>query len=124
MGYDVSPNVNKGRDLIVDGKKVEVKGSTLSSSFNNEFQFKFMQIRMNSDWDEMILLAVWPRDCRMFSLSRDAVQHYIDTGVIVRQHGGEGSNNDTFIFIGDPAGLDMSVEVEPKVKPVKGDLVA
>ena len=60
MGYDVSPNVNKGHDLIVDGKKVEVKGSTLSSSFNNEFQFKFMQIRMNSDWDEICLLYTSP----------------------------------------------------------------
>ena len=123
LGYDAKKSKAIEYDIVLDEVKTELKGSTLSKDYFGNVDFKFLQIRMEQDWDQLMLIAFWPLDCRMFTLSKEDVQHYIDAGVFTKQHGGQASNNDLYMYNGDPAKLDRAVEVTSKVaNPTKGQL--
>ena len=117
MGYDVQPNQTAEYDRVINGKRVEIKGSSLAADKN----FKFHQIRLNDDYDQLLLICFWPLDCRMFILEKDDISK---SKMVTNDHGGDRWESGMIKLIGNPANCEYCQEVGSLVEsPVKGVLV-
>lgn len=77
-------------DLLIDNSPVEVKLSCL----NNSGYFKWLQIRLDDDYDYLYLLSIYPNDIKMYKISKEKLVELSNSGVLKNQHGG--SRNKTF----------------------------
>lgn len=95
LGYTVESPINKNHDRIINGRKAEIKSSTLN---NNTEKFSFLQIRPAQDYEYMILQAFLPGELRMFEIEKEEIKVLISEGTIKPQHGGKEGNSGTFMW--------------------------
>lgn len=99
-GHAVSRAVNKHHDRMVDGRKSEIKGSTITKGSDD--CFSFLQIRPAQDYDDMILETFWfDGTVRFYRMDKTAVLTLVSQGVFVAQHGGKAGNSGTYSYNGN-----------------------
>lgn len=104
LGKTVKRAIDSDYDRIVDGSRVEIKGSFLWAGTSS---FKWQQIRPNQKYDYIVFVAVYPEcvkfyastkaDCDIFVTQQDSSGNYI-----YNQHGGISTNSGTFAIMGEP----------------------
>tara|TARA_Y100000310_G_C20610498_1_gene777738 strand:+ start:228 stop:770 length:543 start_codon:yes stop_codon:yes gene_type:complete len=91
---------NSDHDRIINGIKVEIKGSTLWGSGSH---FRFQQIRANQDYDMIIFVSVFPDKIEFHYADKDTITKNLmirdnDGNWPNNQHGGKGTNSGTFFI--------------------------
>ena len=98
MGKSVGKPQNTDHDRIVDGKKVEIKGSSLNKNSDN---FSFLQIRPNQDYEVMYFSMFYPNEFVIMSMDKETILKNIKNGVFKKQHGGNKADSGTFLYYGN-----------------------
>lgn len=93
-GRIVLPPLTSDHDRLVDGAKIEVKGSFL---WEGSDHFRWQQIRVDQDYDILAVLAFYPDRLEMFGCSHAAAKQHLtvqdaDGNWIHNQHGGKKVN--------------------------------
>lgn len=96
----VEKPVNTDHDRIVDGVKVEIKGSTITK--DSDGNFSFLQIRPAQDYDFLVLETFWfDGTIKFHKISKQAIMELIEKRVFVPQHGGTKGKSGTFCYNGN-----------------------
>jgi hypothetical protein len=96
----VEKSNNTEHDRIADGKKLEVKGSTITK--NSDDCFSFLQIRPDQDYDFLILETFWfDGNIKFYKISKQNVISMIENGLFKKQHGGKKAESRTFCYNGN-----------------------
>lgn len=103
IGYKVSKPESTDYDRIVDGEKVEIKGSTLNKGTDN---FSFLQIRPNQDYDLMYFSMFYPNEFVIMAMTKEQIKENIDKKVFKNQHGGKKGNSGTYCYYGNRETLE------------------
>ena len=99
-GMQVSRAINSDHDRIVDGRKFEIKGSTITKGTDDVFSF--LQIRPAQDYEFLILETFWFDGTIMYHrIPKSDIALLIDRRVFKPQHGGSRGNSGTFCYNGD-----------------------
>jgi len=99
-GLIVEKAKNTDHDLIVSGKKLEVKGSTITKDTDD--CFTFLQIRPDQEYDFLVLETFWfDGAIKFFKISKEKVLDMIDAKLFKKQHGGNKAKSRTFCFNGN-----------------------
>lgn len=98
LGYDVNYDVpnNGGYDMIVDGKKTEIKFS-LASTRNFIWQFTFNHIGFKKDWEQIIFVGI-NGDMNIHIVKYD--KDNLPQDLLSKQQGGKKGDNDDFMCSG------------------------
>jgi len=104
-GLRVTKGTSSNHDFIVNGLKVEVKGSFL---WGQGTGYKFQQIRTNQDYDILIFLALHPSQIEIYGCTavraKENLEIQDERGLwIYNQHGGNKVNSGTFQVFGFPS---------------------
>lgn len=102
QGRDVKPALSTDYDRLVDGKRVEIKGSFL---WGNRGYFRWQQIRANQEYDYILCLSFFPDRLEVHYASKeDAIKHLSkadENGNFPHnQHGGMGYDSGTYYMQG------------------------
>lgn len=126
LRYKTKKRTSTDHDVILENKKVEIKGSTLRR--NCEEEFTFLQIRPYQDYEEMLFTCFYPHKVEMWLLDKQAINDNIVNGMSVKgradiyikaQHGGsKAQGNDTFCFMGHPSRLGATPVLMKELEPV------
>lgn len=103
IGYIVSKPKSTDYDRIVNGKKVEIKGSTLNKGTDN---FSFLQIRPDQDYDLMYFSMFYPNEFVIMAMTKKQIKENIDKKVFKKQHGGNKANSGTYCYYGNRETLE------------------
>lgn len=103
IGYIVSRPINTDHDRIVDGLKVEIKGSTLNK---NTDHFSFLQIRPSQDYDVIYFSMFYPDRLVIMAMSKDKIKENISLNIFKKQHGGEKADSGTYMYYGTCESLE------------------
>jgi len=105
------------RIFIVNQKEVkfEVKGSMLWGETGTTF--KFQQIRVDQDYDQLIFLCVYPDSIRFYTSPKEEVTKYVDVQNDkgewpFNQHGGKRVRSGTFAIQGLPSDFPFMEELD------------
>lgn len=104
LGFDVKPSDSTEHDIVVDSRKLEIKGSTLAKGTNN---FSFLQIRPSQDYDGILFALFYPDKLEMLVMEKEDVVKYCNDGTFTKQHLGNGSASGTFLYYGNAESLKM-----------------
>ena len=96
LNYLVSQRSSVGNDLIVNGKKIEIK----LSCYNKSGYFKWLQIRPDDDFDYLYLISVYPNNIKLYAFSKCQVLKLCDDNILKNQHGGVKNNNYNIKYLG------------------------
>ena len=96
-GLDVSASPDSDADMVVDGARVEVKGSTLWETGTYTFQ----QIR-DQNYRVLVCLGISPFDAHCWAIPKQEIMRLWSSGEIRSQHGGIKGTDTAWITI-DPA---------------------
>lgn len=104
-GLVVTKGTSTDHDFIVNGLKVEVKGSFLWGQ--GDQGYKFQQIRTSQDYDIIIFLALHPSGIFIYGCTAAAAKENLEIQDergcwIHNQHGGNKVNSGTFQVFGFP----------------------
>jgi hypothetical protein len=104
-GYEVKKASSSDHDRIINGKKVEIKGSLL---WGEGTHFRWQQIRTNQDYDVVCFVAIYPDRIEFHGATKDVVKSNVEVQNskgewIYNQHGGKKVNSGTFCIDGMPA---------------------
>lgn len=95
----VQKSVNTDHDRIVDGVKIEIKGSTVTK--DSDDRFSFLQIRPAQDYDFLVLETFWfDGTIKFYRISKQEIIELIEKRVFVPQHGGNNGKSGTFCYNG------------------------
>lgn len=103
IGYKVSKPTSTDHDRIVDGIKVEIKGSTLVKDKNF---FSFLQIRPDQDYDVMYFSMFYPDRLVIMAMNKVKINENISHRIFKEQHGGEGADSGTYCYYGNAESLE------------------
>jgi hypothetical protein len=114
-GHKVEKAVNSDHDRIVNGKKYEIKGSTITKGTDDTFSF--LQIRPAQDYDFLIFETFWfDGTMKFFKIDKETVHKLVQNKIFKPQHGGNIGNSGTFCYNGNLDPFDdffwFSVKVE------------
>ena len=98
LGHKVEKPTSTDHDCIVDGEKVEIKGSMLTKGSNDKFSF--LQIRPAQDYEKVLFLCISFDKVEVYTLTKAEILERIDSGIIKKQHGGNNANSGTFCYNG------------------------
>ena len=98
LGYSLKRPVSTDHDIIVNGQKVEIKGSTLVMNKN---VFSFLQIRPDQDYEKIVFILAYPKELKMVEMDKKNILNNIENGIFRKQHGGKKSNSGTFCYYGN-----------------------
>jgi len=103
-GKKVEKPKNSDHDRIVDGLKVEIKGSFM---WDKGTHFRWQQIRPAQDYDVMVFVAVYHSSICFFYADKDTIKKHVmvvneKNEWIYNQHGGKKVNSGTFFLDGMP----------------------
>lgn len=99
-GMTVEKPTNTDHDRIVNGEKLEVKGSTITKASDD--CFSFLQIRPDQDYEFLVLETFWfDGTIKFYKVAKRDVMNMIETGVFKKQHGGNKAESRTFCYNGD-----------------------
>ena len=104
QGYNVTKSQNSDHDRVVNGKKLEIKGSML---WGEGTHFRWQQIRTSQDYDVMCFVAIYPDRIELYGATKDVVKCNLEVqddrgNWIYNQHGGKRTNSGTFVIDGMP----------------------
>lgn len=104
QGYNVTKSQNSDHDRVVNGKKLEIKGSML---WGEGTHFRWQQIRTSQDYDVMCFVAIYPDRIELYGATKDVVKYNLEVqddrgNWIYNQHGGKRTNSGTFVIDGMP----------------------
>ena len=107
QGCVVTKPINSDHDRIVDGVKVEIKGSFL---WGDGSHFRWQQIRTNQDYDVVVFIAVYPDRIEFYQADKQTIKDNIEVQDsegkwIYNQHGGQRVNSGCFCIDGFPSCL-------------------
>jgi hypothetical protein len=84
-------------DRIVNGVKVEIKGSTITKGSNNKFTF--CQIRPDQEYDFLVFMTFWfDNTVMMHTIPKEDVLKFIKDKTFTKQHGGKSGKSGTFMY--------------------------
>jgi hypothetical protein len=104
QGYEVKRSKNSDYDRIVNGKRVEIKGSLL---WGDGTHFRWQQIRPRQDYDVVCFVAFFPNRVEFHGATKREVCYNIEVQDekgfwTFNQHGGKRVNSGTFAIDGFP----------------------
>lgn len=102
LGYTVEKPLSTDHDRIINGKKVEIKGSTLNK---NTDHFSFLQIRPDQDYESMYFVMFYPNELVIMEMTKDVVLENIRNGKFKKQHGGNKAQSGTYLYYGNRESL-------------------
>lgn len=102
LGHTVSKPLNTDHDRLVDGYKVEIKGSTLNK---NTDHFSFLQIRPDQDYDKIYFTMCYPDELVIMEMTKAKVLENIQNGNFKKQHGGNKADSGTYLYYGNRESL-------------------
>ena len=107
MGWKISKPTNSDHDTVINGKKVEIKGSFRWVVDGELTHYRWQQIRPSQDYEYMVFLAVDPKDIRFYCASKQEVSDFVTIqdekgNFPYNQHGGMTMNSGTYRIDGFP----------------------
>ena len=102
-GYSISNRINVDHDFVMNGLKVELKGSTEVNKSHREFSI--LQIRPSDDYDILMMALYAPEGLSICTLTKADISALIQNRYkgFDRQHGGANKGDSyTWQFHGDP----------------------
>ena len=107
FGWKVSKPENTEHDTIINGKKVEIKGSFRWVVDGKLTNFCWQQIRPSHDFEYIVFLAVDPRKCEFYCGTKQEVTDFVtiqdsNGNYPYNQHGGMTMNSGTYRIDGMP----------------------
>ena len=122
-GYKIATHTDTDYDMVMDGKKCEIKGSTVIKGHNDKFSF--LQIRPEQQYDELVFSCFYFDKLEIYKISKQRVMELVELGrddnnkgkrgrakkgetkptVVARfkkQHGGNDAESGTFCYHGNP----------------------
>ena len=104
---------NTQHDRIISGLKKEIKGSFL---WGEGTHFRWQQIRVDDDYDQVIFMAAYPDRIELYEADKDIVKKKLcvqdaDGNWPYNQHGGKTKNSGTFFIDGFPQDFDWMRKV-------------
>lgn len=117
-GYIVEKPSHTDHDRIVNGLKMEIKGSFMWGSSEG---FRWQQIRSNQDYDFICFLAVYPYSLDLKGAPKSVVLKEVATPTgeglyIHNQHGGKTKNSGTYFIQGPIKDFPWLEEVEDVIE--------
>jgi hypothetical protein len=82
---DICKRSSVENDTVINNKKIEVKLSCL----NGTGCFKWLQIRLDDDFDYLFLISVYPNEIKTYKFSKDYLLDLEKDNIIKNQHGGK-----------------------------------
>ena len=106
-GWKVSKPENSDHDTVINGKKVEIKGSFLWVVDGKLTHYRWQQIRPSQDYEYMVFLALDPRKCEFYCSTKQEVSDFVtiqdsNGNYPYNQHGGVSMNSGTYMIQGLP----------------------
>ena len=106
-GWRVSKPKNSDHDTVINGKKVEIKGSFRWVVDGELKHYRWQQIRPSQDYDYIVFLAVDPKNIRFYCASKQEVSDFVtiqdsNGNFPYNQHGGMTVNSGCFRIDGFP----------------------
>lgn len=98
LGHNVEKPTSTDHDCIVDGKKMELKGSMVNKGTDD--RFSFLQIRPAQDYEVIGFLCIYFDRVEFHTMTKDEVLAKIEQGVFGKQHGGNKANSGTYCYNG------------------------
>ena len=103
----VSKPKNTEHDTVINGKKVEIKGSFRWVVDGELKHYRWQQIRPSQDYEYIVFLALDPNKCRFYCGSKQEISDFVSIqdsngNYPYNQHGGVGVNSGTFMIQGFP----------------------
>ena len=92
--FNVQRSPDSEADRVVEGKRIEIKFSTLWEAG----QYVFQQIR-NQNYEIIVFLGVSPNDAHCWVLPKLKVMELWHTGVICGQHTGQGGGDTAWVHL-------------------------
>ena len=104
---------NSQHDRIIDGLKKEIKGSFL---WGEGTHFRWQQIRVDDDYDQVIFMAAYPDRIELYEADKQTIKDMLsvqdaDGNWPYNQHGGKTKNSGTFFIDGFPQDFDWMRKV-------------
>ena len=97
MGFTVTRTGDSDADRVIEGKRCEIKGSTLWK----DGRYRFQQVR-DQNYDSMVCLGVSPFGAHCWVIPKSAILAARKSGDIRPQHGGQ-AGRDTGWFAVNPS---------------------
>jgi hypothetical protein len=112
---EVKKPISSDHDRIVDGKKFEIKGSTITQGTDDTFSF--LQIRPAQDYDYLILETFWfDGKIQFYKISKKDVLKLVSNNTFKKQHGGNKAKSGTFSYNGKMSVFEKYFWFDLKVK--------
>lgn len=102
LGFDVAKPTSSQHDRIVDGRKIEIKGSMLARDSET---FSFLQIRPNQEYDGIFFSMLYPDEVVIMEMDKAQILSNVQKGVFKSQHGGKSGNSGTYCYYGEKNSL-------------------
>jgi len=107
LGFKVSKPENTDHDTVINGKKVEIKGSFRWVVDGVLTHFRWQQIRPSQDYEYMIFLALDPLKCEFYCGEKQEIADFVTIqdehgNYPYNQHGGMTVNSGTYRIDGFP----------------------
>lgn len=102
IGFKVEKPTSSQHDRIINGRKVEIKGSMLARDSNT---FSFLQIRPNQEYDAIFFSMFYPDEIIIMEMDKKQIVENVKAGVFKSQHGGKSGNSGTYCYYGEKNSL-------------------
>lgn len=96
-GLNVTRTGDSDADRVIEGLRIEIKGSTLWKAG----RYKFQQLR-DQNYDAAICLGISPFDAHCWTIPKNEIMRRWDEGDISSQHGGSAGTDTAWIDL-DPS---------------------
>jgi len=117
LGATVEKPTSSEHDVIINGIKVEVKGSTL---WGEGTHFRFQQIRSGQDYDVIVFVSVFPDRIEFHHADKRTVMENLEVqdengNWPHNQHGGKSKNSGTFFIDCFPSKVEWMKDLEGQI---------
>lgn len=116
LGIEVCKSKSSDYDCLVEGLKVEIKGSFLWEGTSG---FKFQQIRTKQNYDMIVFVSVYPSHIEIHGCSKNTAKHHLEVKdssgkYVYQQHGGKRGTGSLFWWSGYPDKTSWMTKITSK----------
>lgn len=104
LGFNIQSPESSDHDMLVDGERVEIKGSTLNKGTD---RFSFLQIRPDQEYDKMYFTMCYPDELVIMEMDKATILENIRLKHFKKQHGGNKANSRTYLYYGNKETLEQ-----------------
>jgi hypothetical protein len=97
-GETVEAPTSTDHDRIINGEKVEIKGSMITKGSDDKFSF--LQVRPAQTYDKVVFLVIYFDEIHLYEMTKEQILEAIENGIFKKQHGGKKANSGTYCFNG------------------------